>query len=152
MRDPWKKLLFNARNDQIRLLQSICIELQCSTCNKARFVDLRFHHLKRVQRNFSFSLAGVGGTGGRRTLGYQFTERILPLNRRLYVLGAASDSSGELVIQKPREKGQFIISLKSEEELLKSSKSGMTWSLVGSIACFVIGIGCIILDVLNIVQ
>jgi len=95
--------------------------------------------------NFSFSLGGLGTTSGRRTLGYQFTETILPLNRRLYVLGAASDSSGELIIQKPREKGQFIISLKSEEELLKSSKSGMTWSLVGAIACFVVGIVCIIL-------
>ena len=102
--------------------------------------------------NFSFSLQGLGAAGGRRTLGYQFTESILPLNRRLYVLGAASDSSGELMIQKPREKGQFIISLKSEEELLKSSQSGMTWSMVGAIACFVIGIGCIIFDVLNIVQ
>lgn len=102
--------------------------------------------------NFSFSLGGVGGAGGRRTLGYQFTERLVPLNRRVYVLGAASDSSGELMIQKPREKGQFLISLKSEEELLKSSKSGMTWSLVGAVACFVIGLGCIVLDVLNIVQ
>ncbi len=102
--------------------------------------------------NFSFSLGGVGRTGGRRTLGYQFTESILPLNRRVYILGAASDSSGELMIQKPREKGQFIISLKSEEELIKSSKSGMTWSLVGAIACVVIGIGCIIADVLNVVH
>ncbi len=102
--------------------------------------------------NFSFSLGSGSRSGGRRTLGYQFTETILPLSRRVYVLGTASDSSGELMIQKPREKGQFIISLKSEEELLKSSKSGMTWSLVGAVACFVIGVGCIIADVLNVVQ
>ena len=102
--------------------------------------------------NFSFSMGSVGRSGGRRTLGYQFTETILPLNRRVYVLGTASDSSGELIIQKPREKGPFIISMKSEEELLKSSKSGMTWSMVGAIACFVIGVGCIIADLLNVVQ
>jgi hypothetical protein len=95
--------------------------------------------------NFSLSLGGLSTTSGRRTLGYQFSETILPLNRRLYILGSASDSSGELMIQKPREKGQFIISLKSEEELIKSSQSGMKWSLIGAIACFAVGIVFIIL-------
>jgi hypothetical protein len=91
--------------------------------------------------NFSFSLGGLSALGqGRRTLGYHFSETILPLNRNVYVLGSASDSSGQLMIQKPREKGQFLISLKSEEELLKSSKSGMTYSLIGAIACFVVGL------------
>lgn len=94
---------------------------------------------------FSFSLGGMRAAGGRRTLGYHFSETILPLNRRVYVLGAASDFSGQLKIQKPREKGQFIISMKSEEELLKSSQSGMTWSLIGAIACFVIGVIFVIL-------
>jgi hypothetical protein len=98
---------------------------------------------------FSFSLSGMETAGGRRTLGYHFSETILPLNRRVYVLGAASDSSGQLRIQKPREEGQFIISLKSEEELLKSSQSGMTWSLVGAIACFVIGVILIIVNFLQ---
>jgi hypothetical protein len=96
--------------------------------------------------SFSFSLGGVGSSGGRRTLGYHFNETILPLNRNLYVLGSASDSSGELTIQKPREKGQqFLISLKSEEELLASSQSGMKWSLYGAIACFVVGIVFVVL-------
>jgi len=101
--------------------------------------------------NFSFSLGGIGpGGGGRRTLGYNFTETLLPLNRKAYVLGAASDSSGELMIQKPREKGQqFLISLKSEEEILASSKSGMTWSLVGAIACGVIGVILIVVQLLQ---
>jgi len=96
--------------------------------------------------SFSFSLGGEGSGGGRRTLGYSFNETILPLNRNIYVLGAASDSSGDLVIQKPREKGkQFLISLKSEEELLTSSQSGMKWSLYGAIACFVVGVVFVVL-------
>jgi hypothetical protein len=96
--------------------------------------------------NFSFSLGGIASGGGRRTLGYHFSETILPLNRNAYVLGVASDSSGELMIQKPREKGkQFLISLKSEEELLASSQSGMKWSLYGAIACFVVGVIFVIL-------
>jgi hypothetical protein len=96
---------------------------------------------------FSFSLGGIGTGGGRQTLGYNFSETILPLNRRIFVLGAASDSSGELMIQKPRDKkDQFLISLKSEEELLTSSKSGMKWSLIGAIACFIVGIIFVVLQ------
>jgi hypothetical protein len=96
---------------------------------------------------FSISLGGIGAAGGRRTLGYNFTETLLPLNRNVFVLGSASDSSGELMIQKPKEKKeQFLISLKSEEELLASAKSGTKWSLVGAIACFVVGVVFIILQ------
>jgi hypothetical protein len=99
---------------------------------------------------FSFSLGGLSTLGGgRRTLGYHFSETILPLNRNAYVLGAASDSSGQLMIQKPREKGQYLISLKSEEELLKSSKSGMLYSLIGAIACFVVGLIFVIIHFLQ---
>jgi len=93
----------------------------------------------------SFSTGGFSDSGRRRTLGYRFKEWVLPLNRKVYILGVASDLSGELMIQKPREKGQFLISLKSEEELIASAKSGMTWGLYGSIACFIIGIVLVIL-------
>jgi hypothetical protein len=99
--------------------------------------------------SFSFSLGGIGAAGGRRTLGYHFSETILPLNRNVYVLGSASDSSGELMIQKPREKGQFLISLKSEEELVASSQSGMKWSLIGAIACFIVGVIFVIVHFLQ---
>lgn len=97
---------------------------------------------------FSLSLGGGADTGRRRTLGYHFSEAILSLNRQVYVLGEASDRSGTLMIQKPREKGKFIISLKSEEELAASAKSGMTWSLYISIACFILGIILIISDLI----
>jgi hypothetical protein len=97
----------------------------------------------------SFSIGGFSDSGRRRTLGYHFKEWILPLNRKVYILGTASDRSGELLIQKPREKGKFIISLKSEEELIASAKSGMTWGLYGSIACFIVGIILVILHFMS---
>ncbi len=94
----------------------------------------------------SFSIGGSRDSGRRRTLGYHFKEWVLPLNRRVYILGAASDRSGELMVQKPRENGKFFISLKSEEELVASAKSGMTWGLYGAIACFIIGAVLIIVQ------
>jgi hypothetical protein len=93
----------------------------------------------------SFSVGSSDRGARRRTLGYRFKEWILPLNRPVYILGQASDKSGQLRIQKPTDKGKFIISLKSEEELLKSAKTGMTWSLIASIILFLAGVVLVIL-------
>ncbi len=63
---------------------------------------------------FQLNLSGEGGDD-RKILGYEYTESILPLDRKAYVIGLASDTSGELAIQQPTEKGKpFIITLKSE--------------------------------------
>jgi hypothetical protein len=93
----------------------------------------------------------VGGiTAGRRTLGYRFQESIVPLGRKIYVLGEATDTSGELAVQKPREKGKkFIISMKSEEELVSGAKSTIKWTLYGAIACDAIAVVLIILGLLG---
>jgi hypothetical protein len=86
----------------------------------------------------------------RRTLGYRFQESILPLDRKVYILGEVTDTSGELAIQYPREKGKkYIISLKSEEELVRGAESTIKWTLYAAIACDVIGIVLVILGVLK---
>jgi hypothetical protein len=77
-----------------------------------------------------------------KTLGYNYKERIIPQGAKLYVLGEASDRrGGELCIVKPSEKGKnFIVSTKSEEELVKSAESSAMWQLVGAIASGIIGL------------
>ena len=83
----------------------------------------------------SFSLSLGMTPGGRRILGYNYTESIIPIGQRIYVIGEASDSDGALIIKKPREKGKpFIVSLKSEEEIIGSHESSAKWYLVGAIA------------------
>jgi hypothetical protein len=82
---------------------------------------------------------------GSRTLGYHFEERLLPLDRRVYVLGEARDVSGQLTVAKPLKKGKsFIISLKSEEDLIRSTGSRIRWLLVGAVAGGVAGVGLIL--------
>lgn len=72
---------------------------------------------------FKLSLSALGG--GRRTIGYKIEEWALPLGARVYVLGEARDDGGELRIAKPAAKGgRFIITMKSEEQLLSSAKTG----------------------------
>lgn len=106
--------------------------------------DLRRPQQALSLGSFAFQLDTRSITDNRRTLGYRFREVILPLEQNIYILGSANEASGELTIQKPREKGQkFIISVKSEEELLASSRSTMKWLQIGAIGCM--GLGLILL-------
>ncbi len=90
----------------------------------------------------------VGGfLSGSRTLGYRFRESLLPVDRQVYLLGEAGDSTGELAIQRPQEKGKkFLVSMKSEEELTRSLGSSVRWLLVGAIASGVIGVGLMVAE------
>ncbi len=96
----------------------------------------------------SFSLSLPSLSGDRRTLGYRFEEEAIPLGRNIYVLGEAVELNGELRLKQPGE-GQFIISLKGEEELMRDSQSSATWLLVGSIACVLIGVGLLVAGLLQ---
>jgi hypothetical protein len=89
-------------------------------------------------------------SSGRRTIGYHYKESILPVDRRVYVLGEASDSSGELKIKLPSEKGKkFLISLKSEEEILADAAKKSNIFKYLSIASFVIGIILVIIGIIK---
>ncbi len=97
----------------------------------------------------SFSFNVGRSTNDRKILGYEFTEKIIPLDRRVYVIGEASDSSGELMIRQPSEKGKpFIVTLKSEEELTKEKESNINAMLYGAIACLLAGLGAIAYGIL----
>ncbi len=88
-----------------------------------------------------FSLAIMGMGGGRRTIGYRYTESILPCDRAVLIIGTASDDGGQVALRKPiKSDKKFIISLKSEEELAKSTANAAKGFLYGEIACFAIGV------------
>jgi hypothetical protein len=98
--------------------------------------------------NFSFNVNP--GSGDRRILGYEFTEKIIPVERRVYAIGEAADASGELMIQNPSEKGKpFIITLKSRDELAQDTASSIKWMMIGAIICFGIGIGAVAYGILT---
>ena len=88
-----------------------------------------------------FTLSIGTGMGGRRTIGYRYTESILPCDRDVLVIGTAADEGGKLTLRKPSQSDRkFIISLKSEEELAKSAANAAKGFFYGMIACFAIGI------------
>lgn len=93
---------------------------------------------------FSISLGALAS--GRRTIGYKLEEWAIPTGRNIYVLGEARDDGGRLRIGKPGTKdGRFLISLKSEEQLVKAAKTG---SKVLGVLSAVSGVAAVVVLVL----
>ena len=87
--------------------------------------------------------------GGRRTLGYRYTESILPVDRPVFIVAQVSDANQTLVLEKPLEPGQrFIISLKSEAQLAQATANIVVYTLYGMIAAIVLGIVLLLVEVL----
>jgi len=91
----------------------------------------------------------VGAAGGRRTLGYRFEERSIPEGRELYILGEARDQGGTLSIRKPA-KGRFIVSTRSEEDILKGARSGVLWTRIIAAVLGVSALVCLALALLGV--
>lgn len=89
--------------------------------------------------------SGVRLTGGRLTadrkvLGYHYTEHLIPLGAPVYVIGEARDSSGQVTIQQPTDTDKpFIVSMRSEEEVVKGMEGTAAMQKWFGIGLIVIG-------------
>lgn len=90
--------------------------------------------------------SGMMGMGGqRRVLGYRLNEWILPVGRRGFVIGEATDAEGELALRKPSQKGyKFIIASGSKEALLQATEKKGLILLVAAIVCAVAGVALLV--------
>lgn len=78
---------------------------------------------------------------GAETLGFRMTEETIEANQNLYVIGEAFRVGDKLHIGKPQDsKKPFIITTKSEEDLVNSSKQNAMIALICGIIAIVIGI------------
>lgn len=85
---------------------------------------------------------------GNRTLGYRMRESIIPLGQPLYVLGEAYLRGSDICIGKPSDpKKAFIVSTKSEAQIVSSAKAGSTWALAGGIVLAVGGVAAVIMGI-----
>lgn len=96
-------------------------------------------HLTLSVGRFQLSVAGGGYDGSSsRTLGYKFVERVLPVGKTVYAIGEAAHTDDEgLVLRAPTEddkKKPYMVSLRTEEELVKSSqKSAIVLKVVAGV-------------------
>jgi hypothetical protein len=103
--------------------------------------------VNRFERNAggngpSISLGGatIQLGGGERTLGYRYTESILPVDAPVYVLGTVQ-GGGKIGAPPPGDAGQrFVVSHRSEEALGQSLGRTVLWLGVGGVAALVVGL------------
>lgn len=111
-------------------------------------------HLTLSVGRFQLSVAGGGYDGSSsRTLGYKFIERALPIGRNVYAIGEAVHLEDEgLVLRAPTEedkKKPFMISLRTEEEIVRSSEKSAT---ILKVLAIILGAGGVALAVLGLIK
>ena len=78
---------------------------------------------------------------GAETLGFKMIEKTIDANQNLYVIGEAFRVGNTLHIGKPQDsKKSFIVTTKSEDDLINSSNQKAKFALIGGIIAIVIGI------------
>lgn len=94
----------------------------------------------RNRRYQNFDHGAFGGRGGVRLLGFRMVEKAYLKGQRLYVLGEAYMNAGVLTLGRPTDKSRkFIVTSKSEEELVSSKQSSQKMTLIGGIALIAFG-------------
>src|SRR5918997_1903731 len=114
--------------------------------------------VNRFERNTggegpSITLGGatINLGGGERTLGYRYTESILPVDAPIYVLGTVRED-GRIGAPAPDAEGRrFVVSHRSEEALGQSLGKTVLWLGVGGIASIVLGFVLLVVGIFALV-
>lgn len=90
--------------------------------------------------SYSFFRSFSMGRFGADTLGFRMTEETIDANQNLYVIGEAFRVGDKLHIGKPQDgKKPFIVTTKSEEDLVNSSNQQALFLLIGGIVAIIAG-------------
>jgi hypothetical protein len=102
----------------------------------------------------SISLGGatINLGGGEHTIGYRYTESILPVDEAVYVLGSVQEDGGIGAPQSGEEGHRFVVSHRSEEALGQSLGKTVLWLGVGGIAAVVLGVGLLVIGIIVVVS
>ncbi len=90
-----------------------------------------------------FSMPAMGSN--MQVTGFHYQEFAISVGTHLYVVGNANDRDGTLRISQHTEKGQpFLVSVKSEEEIVRGKEQQAQMAQYGGIGLVVVGIGLIL--------
>jgi hypothetical protein len=89
--------------------------------------------------------------GDRKVVkGHTYKETAIAVGSRLYVLGEARIVDNQLAIAKPSNPNDpFLISVKSEEEIVAKRQESTNNALAGAIAGAVFGLLCILMGLVG---
>jgi hypothetical protein len=117
----------------------------------ARQVMNRFDRNTGNEGTFSLGGVSVNLGGGERTIGYRYSESILPVDESVYVLGAVQEG-GTIGAPHSGEKGnRFVVSHRSEEAHTQSLGKTALWLGVGGAAALVLGVVLLVVGIIVLV-
>ncbi len=95
-------------------------------------------------------LSGVIRSGSQSgTLGFRTEEWVIRPGARVYVHGEVSDSTGQLRFRKP-QKGRYVVSTRSEEEIVGDDERAARWSTIGGAVSAVAGVALIVAGIATV--
>jgi hypothetical protein len=114
----------------------------------ARQVINRFDRNTGNEGTFSLGGVSINLSGGERTIGYRYTESILPVDEAVYVLGTVQEN-GDIGASHSGEVGhRFVVSHRSEEALGQSLGKTVLWLGVGGAASIVLGVVLLVVGII----
>jgi hypothetical protein len=130
---------------------SVAVSPEGANVDKPEKVADRFE-AQVTQQQLPSGLAGVLGSFLRAgdqsgTIGFEYEEWIIRPGARLYVHGEVSDATGRVAFAKPSE-GRYIISTRSEEQIVGAAERNATIATVAAGVLAVAGVVFVILAVL----
>jgi hypothetical protein len=120
---------------------SVLIHPEGADIDRPEQVVDRFDQRSTAERagdGFVSALLRSGQDSG--TLGFQHQEWIIRPGTELYVQGEVADRTGALVFARPRDKGDFVISTRSEEEIVAGAERNAKLALGGAVVAAVLGV------------
>lgn len=81
-------------------------------------------------------------TDDRRDQRLEHEEWIIRPGARLYVHGEVSDHSGQLTFAEGE--GRFLISTRSEQDIVRGKETGARWAMIGGLAAAVLGVALLV--------
>lgn len=121
--------------------ESIVLEINGTGCKLEIPKTFDRFEPKNNLRNYRYFNSFSWNRFGAETLGVKMVEETIEANQNLYVIGEAFKVGNTLHIGKPLDgKKPFIITTKSEEDLVNSSNQKAIFALIGGIIAIAIGI------------
>jgi hypothetical protein len=130
---------------------SVTVRAEGAEMDARQVVDRFERHTGGDGPSISLGGATINLGGGERTLGFRHTERILPVDAPVYVLGTVQ-GDGSIGAPPPGEKAQrFLVSHRSEEALGQSLGKTVLWLGVGGVASIVVGVVLLVVGIIALV-
>lgn len=126
---------------------AVAVDAEGAEVDARQVVD-RFERATGEGPSITLAGATLNIGGGERTIGYRYTESVLPVDVPVYVLGTVG-RDGAIGAAEGGERGQrFVVSYRSEEALGASLGRTALWLGVGGIAAILVGLVLLVVGVL----